>query len=104
MHQTLTAVPELWPEPNRALTLTLNLTSVLSLTPRRLRAFSTLYLSVRLRGGLARFLGGSEGAPRQLLLLQELRTEVLRYLPPSHRAQPVPQALDPRPRTLCPRP
>merc|ERR1740139_380236 len=32
----------------------------------------------RLRGGLARFLGGSEGAPRQLLLLQELRTEVLR--------------------------
>jgi len=58
----------------------------------------------RLRGGLARFLGGSEGAPRQLLLLQELRTEVLRYLPPSHRAQPVPQAVDPRPRTLCPRP
>jgi thiol-disulfide isomerase/thioredoxin len=32
----------------------------------------------RLRAGLARFLGGSEGAPRQLQLLQELRTEVLR--------------------------
>ena len=32
----------------------------------------------RLRAGLARFLGGAEGAPPQLQLLQELRTEVLR--------------------------